>query len=95
MIVLAISTDQGSDEQVRKLVKSYVSRKKLTFINLLDPKSSTAAQYGVRGIPMNVFINPQGKVVAFASGYRKWDSKEGLLMIEQLLSTTKSTKKGN
>lgn len=95
MIVLAISTDQGSDEQVRKLVKSYVSRKKLTFINLLDPKSSTAAQYGVRGIPMNVFINPQGKVVAFASGYRKWDSKEGLLMIEQLLSATKSTKKGN
>lgn len=93
--MLAISTDQGSDEQVRKLVKSYVSRKKLTFINLLDPKSSTAAQYGVRGIPMNVFINPQGKVVAFASGYRKWDSKEGLLMIEQLLSTTKSTKKGN
>lgn len=94
MIVLAISTDQGSDEQVRKLVKSYVSRKKLTFINLLDPKSSTAAQYGVRGIPMNVFINPQGKVVAFASGYRKWDSKEGLLMIEQLLSAAKSTKKG-
>jgi hypothetical protein len=47
MIVLAISTDQGSDEQVRKLVKSYVSRKKLTFLNLLDPKSSTAVQYEV------------------------------------------------
>ena len=94
MIVLAISTDQGSDEQVRKLVKSYADRKKLTFLNLLDPKSSTAAQYGVRGIPMNIFINPQGKVVAFASGYRKWDSKEGLRMIEQLLSAAKSTKKG-
>lgn len=93
--MLAISTDQGSDEQVRKSVKSYVSRKKLTFINLLDTTASTAAQYGVRGIPMNFFINPQGKVVAFASGYRKWDSKEGLLMIEQLLSATKSTKKGN
>ena len=94
MIVLAISTDQGSDEQVRKLVKSYVSRKKLTFLNLLDPKSSTAVQYGVRGIPMNFFINPRGKVMAFASGYRKWDSKEGLRMIEQLLSAAKSTKKG-
>ena len=94
MIVIAISTDQGSDEEARKKVKSYASRKKLTFLNLLDPKSSTASQYGVRGIPMNFFISPQGKVVAFATGYRKWDSKEGLKMIEQLLSSSKSTKKG-
>jgi peroxiredoxin len=94
MAVIAISTDQGSDEKARTLVKSYVDRKKLTFINLLDPKSSAAAQYGVRGIPMNVFINPQNHAVAFASGYRKWDSKEGFQMIEQLLSSAKSTKKG-
>lgn len=92
--MLAISIDRGSDEKVRKLVKSYVSRKKLTFLNLLDPKSSTAAQYSVSGVPMNLFINPQGKVVAFATGYRKWDSKEGLLMIEQLLSSAKSAKTG-
>ncbi len=42
---------------------------------------------------MSFFIDPQGKVVAFASGYREWDSKVGLLMIEQLLSTTKSLRK--
>ena len=47
LIVLAVSIDKGSDEQVRKSVKSYVDRKKLIFLNLLDPKSSTAAQYGV------------------------------------------------
>jgi hypothetical protein len=35
---------------------------------------------------MNFFINPQGKIVAFASGYREWESKEGLMMFEQLLS---------
>lgn len=91
--MLAISIDQGSDEKVRKLVKSYVSRKKLSFLNLLDPTSSTAAQYGVSGVPTNLFINPQGKVVAFSSGYRKWDSKAGLLMIEELLSSAKATKK--
>lgn len=94
MIVIAISIDRGSDEQATKLVKSYVARKKLTFLNLLDPKSSTAEQYGVSGVPMNFFINPQGKVVAFASGYRKWDSKEGLLMIEQILSSAKSARIG-
>ena len=85
MIVLAISIDRGIAEKVRKLLKSYVSQRNLTFLNLIDPKSTTAAQYSVRGVPMTFFINPQGKVVAFASGYRKWDSKEGLMLFEQLL----------
>ncbi|MEE8553269.1 MAG: TlpA disulfide reductase family protein, partial [Desulfobacterales bacterium] len=80
--------DRGKDEKVRKLVKGYVSRKNLTFFNLLDPKTATAAQYGVRGVPMNFFINPEGKVVAVASGYRKWDSKEARKMFQQLLSGT-------
>ena len=54
MIVLAISTDQGSDEEARKKVKSYASRKKLTFLNLLDPKSSTSAQYTHRYISIGL-----------------------------------------
>jgi peroxiredoxin len=86
MVVVAISIDRGRDEKVRKLVKGYVNRKKLTFPNLLDPKSATAEQYGVRGVPMNFFINPQGKIVAAASGYRNWDSDEAHKMFQQLLS---------
>jgi len=88
MVVLAISIDRGRDEKVRKLLKDYVSRKNLTFLNLLDPKSEVAAQYGVRGVPMTFFINSRGIVVAYATGYRKWDSKEGRKMFEQLLSET-------
>ena len=86
MVVLSISIDRGRDEKVRKLVKGYVRRKNLTFLNLLDPKSATAAQYGVRGVPMTFFINPEGRVVAFARGYRNLESEDGLMMIEQLLS---------
>jgi len=87
MVVIAVSIDQGRDETVRKLIKDYAERKKLTFLNLIDSESEVAAQYGVRGLPMNFFINPQGKIVAFATGYREWDSKQGHMMIEQLLSS--------
>ncbi len=83
---MAISIDRGRDAKVRKLVKAYVGRKNLTFLNLLDPKAATAAQYGVRGVPMNFFINPQGQVVAVASGYRKWESEAARKMFQQLLS---------
>ena len=89
MIVVAISIDQGRYEKVKKLVKGYVSRRTLTFLNLLDPTSEIAMQYGVLGVPMTFFINPQGMVVAYSSGYRKWDSKEGLEMFEQLLTEAK------
>jgi peroxiredoxin len=85
---LAVSTDQGSGEKVRKLVKDYVKSHNLTFLNLLDPKAEFAAQYGVRGIPMSFFINTQGEVVAVARGYREWRSEEGRKVIEQLLSET-------
>jgi len=83
---VAVSIDQGSSEKVRKLVKDYVKSHNLTFLNLLDSKSEVAAQYGVRGIPISFFINPQGKVVAFASGYREWENEEGRKVIEQLIS---------
>jgi peroxiredoxin len=83
---LAVSIDQGSDEKVRKLVKDFVESHNLTFLNLLDLRSEFAAQYGVRGIPMNFLINPQGKVIAVASGYREWKSEEGRKVIEQLIS---------
>jgi len=69
-------------------VKNYVNRKNLTFLNLLDPTSEVALQYGVRGVPKTFFINSRGTVVAFASGYREWDSKEGQKMFDQLLSDT-------
>ena len=90
--MVAVSIDRGDEEKVSKLVKRYVTRKKLTFLNLLDPTSSIAARYGVLGVPTNIFINPQGKIVAFSSGYREWDSEKGLRMIEQLLSSGKATR---
>jgi hypothetical protein len=89
MIVVAISIDQGSDKKVKQLVKSYVSRRNLTFLNLLDPTAKVARQYGVLGVPTTFFINFKGTVVAYARGYREWDSKEGRKMFDQLLSDTK------
>ena len=85
-MVLAISIDRGKDEAVRRLVKRYVIRKNLTFLNLLDPTSKAAAEYCVRGVPGTFFIDPQGQVVALANGFRDLKKKEGLMMFDQLLA---------
>jgi len=86
LVVIAISIDQGREEQVKNLVKNYVEKKKLTFLNLLDPESSVAAKYGVRGIPMSFIINPDGKIIAFVNGYSDWLSKENRAIVEKLVS---------
>ena len=71
---------------MKRKVKDYVRDQNLTFLNVLDTGSKIAAQYRVRGIPITFFINPGGKIVAFASGYREWDGKVGRKMLDQLIS---------
>jgi hypothetical protein len=83
---LAVSIDQGTDEKVRTLVRGYAQRHNLTFLNLLDSKSEVATQFGVRGVPINFFVNSQGQVVAYARGYRDWQSEDGRKVIEALIS---------
>ena len=83
--------DQGEQEKVIARLNKYVNRKQLTFPNLLDAQSEVAGKYGVRGVPMNIFINPDGQIVGYASGYRKWDSPEGFALIEQLLQEPRFT----
>ena len=64
----------------------FVKTRNLTFLNLLDPKSELAAQFAVRGVPINFFIDTRGKVVAAAPGFRDWKSAEGRKAIELLLA---------
>jgi len=78
--------DKGRGDLPMNTVKNYVERKKLTFINLLDPESSVAEKYGVQGIPMSFIINPAGKIVAFVSGYFNWSSKENIAILENITS---------
>ena len=71
---------------MKRMLKDYVKAQNLTFLNVLDIGTKIAAQYRLRGVPTTFFINPGGKVVAFAPGYREWDSKVGRKMLDQLIS---------
>ena len=44
---------RGRDEKVRKLVTDLVSRKKLTFLNLLDPKAAAAEEVSQKVDPLS------------------------------------------
>jgi len=81
-VVISVSVDRTSIDTVKK----YVEEHEITFLNLHDQKFEVASEYGVRGVPVTLFIDKKGKVVGGVLGPRPWDSEEANGLIEQLLS---------
>ena len=81
-MVLGVSIDKGNIDKVQKYVEEY----KLTFPNLHDPTTKSAADYGVRGVPTTYFIDVDGKLIGVAIGPRPWDSEDVQKLVEQLLA---------
>jgi peroxiredoxin len=79
LVILAVNHgDSASD------VRSYRKSHGLNFTILLDPKKSTAQMYKVTGIPKNVFIDRNGRIVQSVSGMMNTVQLTG--MVEVILS---------
>ncbi len=72
------------------VVKKYIKEMKITFPNLHDPTTKSAAEYGVRGVPMTFFIDVHGKAVGVVMGPRQWDGKDVQNLVEHLLAEANS-----
>lgn len=57
----------------------------ITFSILLDQKSRSFREFGIRGLPMTLLIDKQGKLVETILGEREWDSEDSIKKIEQLI----------
>jgi len=77
-----VSIDRTDIDKVKKYVEEY----KLTFPNLHDPTTKSAANYGVRGVPTTFFIDADGKIIGSVVGPRAWDSEDVQKLVEQLLA---------
>ncbi len=79
--ILALSIDSGGPAPVAAFAKKLG----LTFPIGLDPKTTVANQYSVRGLPATFLIDRRGTIVAVAIGPRDWDGKAAHAAIESLL----------
>jgi len=79
--VLAISEDEGQQEQVA----AFVNDLRLTFPILLDPRGTIPPLYGVTGYPETFLIDRSGRIVRHVVGPADWFSDSARAEIEQLL----------
>ena len=58
-VIYGVSLDRKAEDWV-----SFVKDNEMTWINVLDEGGKAAAVYGVRYIPSNFLVSPEGKIVA-------------------------------
>lgn len=72
-------------EEEEDVVQNFLKDKDVSFKVLLDKDGSVAGQYGIQSHPVKYLIDPEGKVVGIAEGYRKWDSDAMKSLIRQFI----------
>ncbi|TVQ17645.1 MAG: TlpA family protein disulfide reductase, partial [Spirochaetaceae bacterium] len=80
LVVLALNYAERRD-----LVSQYIESEAYTFPVALDPKRELSDAFGVRGLPTNYLISPDGRVIGTKVGFRFWDTPEVFAAFEVLL----------
>ncbi len=71
----------------KETVLKFVEERDLTLTFLLDDDSQVSDQYGVRSHPVKFLIDKQGNLIGISQGYKEWDSKEMISLIELLINS--------
>ncbi len=69
----------------REDVRQFADEFGWEFDVLLDPHESVANRYDVWGHPVSFFIGPKGTLLGKVVGFREWDGKEAVRIIEMLM----------
>lgn len=73
-------------QETDKTVLKAVRKNGLSFINLLDSDGQVSALYGVSSTPAKMLIDTNGNITAAALGYREWDQKNFIELIEKMMN---------
>lgn len=79
-----LAVDIRESEQT---VRSFVENNNYTFPVLLDKEGQVAKSYGVRAIPSNIFVSPEGKIIGQAIGAREWENDKFYDLLREVVSS--------
>ena len=76
--IIGISTDD-----YRNAAEAFVKQTKISFLNFLDSKLFLENMLGADTIPLTVFVDATGRVLAKARGAYEWDAPESIAGISE------------
>ena len=69
----------------QETIKNYLKKENLNLTVLLDRFGKVSTQYNIRSHPVKFLIDGEGKLMATGLGYRDWDSKEMIKLVNILV----------
>jgi cytochrome c biogenesis protein CcmG/thiol:disulfide interchange protein DsbE len=85
VVVLGINLEKAKREKVAAFVK----KAGIAYEVLLDPEGTTAAAFGIKGVPSLVIVNADGSIAKTFRGMNKATEKEIKGLLSSLTSTSK------
>lgn len=71
LVVLLINVQENESQ-----IQTYLDKKGLSMLTVLDKKGEVAGRYGVTGMPASYFVTPDQRVVGFVQGMMTYDAME-------------------
>ena len=81
-------------QEEREVVQDFMQSNGYSFTVLLDIDGIASYRYRVRSHPMKFLIDPKGKIVGWARGYREWDSVAMRMLIRKVSEGEQAADKG-
>ena len=79
-------------EESAKKVKKFISADDYSFKVLLDEKGAVSELYEITKHPVGILIDEQGNQIAVAFGFREWNAKAMLDLIDRLIAGISESK---
>ncbi len=77
--VVTIDVQEAGDD-----VRDFMKNNGYTFTVVIDEDAFVSYRYRIRSHPMKFLIDPSGKIVGWASGYRQWDTGAMRMLIKKV-----------
>ncbi len=82
-------------QEEREVVQDFMQSNGYSITVLLDIDGIASYRYSVRSHPMKFLIDPKGKIVGWARGYRQWDSEAMRMLIKKVSEGEQVADKGS
>lgn len=73
-------------QEERDIVEDFIKKGGYSFKVYLDSEAQATILYSVRAHPKSYLIDPRGRVIGFAEGYRQWDSEAMIALFRSLIN---------
>jgi len=82
-------------QEEHETVRDFMKENGYTLSVVIDEDGYVSYRYNIRSHPAKFLIDPSGKIVGWARGYRQWDTEAMRMLIKKVYESEQIADKGS